>query len=62
MVVVGAVVVFFLAAVHFFVNDGMVTGNITVKNSCWHMVESENAGDAICSGSGLRFDLERLRT
>jgi hypothetical protein len=50
----------FLVAVRFFVDDGMVAGNIAVKNSCWRVVESENAGDAIRSGSGLtRKDSER---
>jgi len=52
----------FLAAVRFFVDDGMVAGNIAVENSCWRVVESENAGDAICSGSGLGFVLKRLGT
>jgi hypothetical protein len=51
----------FLAAVRFFVDDGMVAGNVTVKNSCWRVVESENAGDAIRSGSELGFDLKKAR-
>ena len=34
----------FLAAVRLFVDDSMVAGNVAVKNSCWCMVESENAG------------------
>jgi len=37
-------------------------GNIAVENSCWRVVESENAGDAIRSGSGLGFVLKRLGT
>ena len=47
MVVVGAVVAVFLAVVLFFVEDGMVTGNVTVKNSGGHMVESENMRDTM---------------
>ena len=35
----------FFAAVRFFVDDGMVAGNVAVKNSCWRVVESENARD-----------------
>ena len=33
----------FFAAVRFF-DDGMFAGDVAVKNSCWHVVESENAG------------------
>jgi len=49
------------AAVRFF-DDGMFAGDVGVKNSCGCIVESKNAGDAICSGSGLGFDSKRLRT
>ena len=43
----------FLAAVRFFVDDGMVTGNVAVKNSCRRVAESKNARDNMQIRGGL---------
>ena len=42
-------------------SQGILQLKIAVGGT-WHMVDSENAGDAIRSGSGLGFDLERRGT
>ena len=43
----------FLAMVRFFVDDGMVAGNVAVKNSCRRVAESENARDNTQIQGGL---------
>jgi hypothetical protein len=37
----------FFAAVRFLADDGMVAGDVSVKNSCVGVVESENARETI---------------
>jgi len=63
-VVVAVVVVFWLQFVFLSMtawSQGILQLKIAVGGT-WCMVDSENAGDAIRSGSGLGFDLERCGT
>ena len=43
----------FFAVVRFFVDDGMVAGNVAVKNSCRRVAESENTRDNTQIRGGL---------